>query len=124
MVKLNRHLKADPGLISPRVMVKGSKNAVVTIMNETNTRFVIGKGLPLATMQIMNKEDIKSSVEELNTETSNTSANLSDANQSATVNVVNDNDAQSNKLQESDFHVGNDTKSKPFRPTTTDKSRL
>ena len=84
----------QPGLISRRVMVKGSKNAVVTIMNETNTRFVIGKGLPLAIMQIMNREDIKSSVEELNTETSNTSANLSDANQSATVNVVNDNDVQ------------------------------
>ena len=96
-------------------------------MNETNTRFVIGKGLPLATMQIMNKEDIKSSVEELNTDTSNTSANLSDANQSATVNVFNDNDAQSNKLQESDFHVGNDTKSKPLDlppPKKTDFDEL
>ena len=61
-------------------------------MNETNTRFVIGKGLPLATMQIINKEDKKSSVEELYTDTSKSSANLSEANQSATVNVVNDND--------------------------------
>ena len=84
----------QPGLISPRVIVKGSKNAVVTIMNETNTRLVIGKGLPLATMQIINKEDRaqKSSVKELYTDTSKLSANLSEANQSATVNVVNDND--------------------------------
>ena len=76
----NCYVFADqPGLTSPRVMVKGSKNALVTITNETNTRFVIGKGLPLATMQIINKEDIKSSVEVLNTDTSKSSAHLSDA---------------------------------------------
>ena len=50
-------------------------------------------------MQIINKEDIKSPVEELITGASKSSANLSESNQSATVNVVNDNDVQSYKLQ-------------------------
>ena len=94
----------QPGLISPRVLVKGGKNAIVTIMNETNARIVVGKGVPLATIESIENSEISSTMP-IHNETM----------LKGTVNSVqNDSNVLTPKLNENDFHVDTKDKSKPL----------
>ena len=104
----------QPGLISPRVLVKGSKNAIVTIMNETNARIVVGKGVPLATIESIQ-----------NSEISSTMPNHNETMPKGTVNSVqNDSNILTPKLNENDFHVDTKDKSKPLELSGEMKGKL
>ena len=96
---------------------KAVKNAIVTIMNETNARIVVGKGVTLATIESIENSAISSTMPFHNrTEPSVPKGTINSVN--------NDQNTLTPKLNENDFHVDTKDKSKPIELSGEMKGKL